>query len=119
MDKPTKEVYRQVSAMLTDMGVAKRPDVHAVCRYCRLWIRWRNADVQIQRLGEVQPMKDKTGKVVCLGIGAFTKLEKSLSADMLKLEREFGMTPAARARIQVDLPTAKHEGPAFRSKIVG
>jgi P27 family predicted phage terminase small subunit len=119
LDKTTKAVYRQVASMLTAMGVGRMPDANVLCRYCRLWVRWKNADAQIQKFGEVQPMKDKTGKVICLALGAFTKLEKSLSADLLRIEQEFGMTPAARARIQVEIPQSKTESKAFLSKIVG
>lgn len=104
LDKAGKDAYRQVVKMLTAMNVGKAPDANAVARYARLWVRWRQADTFIQKYGESYPLYDKNGKPKCFMPFPQVAIINKLSILLLRLEQEFGMTPAARTRIQVDVP---------------
>jgi len=104
LDKAGKEAYRQFVRMAEEMNVGKRPDANVAARYARLWVRWMQNDLHIQKYGETYPIHDKLGKVTCLmPFPQVTNVNK-LSVLLLRIEQEFGMTPAARTRIQVDIP---------------
>lgn len=105
MDADSRRVYRQLLLELGGMGVGKSPDARAVIRYCRYWMRWRKMDEEIRTKGE--------SAGVAKQIGVLERL-------MLSIEREFGLTPAARARLVVEHKEKKPEGrERFIGKIVG
>jgi P27 family predicted phage terminase small subunit len=92
---------------LLRLGVLSLIDAKALARYCQTWARWRKADEWIQQHGLTYPIKDKDGNVAAVQqwpeVGIFNKL----SAQLLRLEQEFGLTPAARTRVQAQVPTQR------------
>lgn len=100
-------VYRQVVADLKDMKVGKHPDRNALIRYSRLWVRWKQADVFLQKYGESYPIKNANGEVKCFMPFPQVSLVNKLSVLLLRLEQEFGLTPSARARINVEVKPAE------------
>jgi len=75
-----------------------------LARYCSLFVRWKRCAAFIQQYGESYPMKDKLGNVVSFAPHPQVNILNKLSGDLLRLEHEFGLTPSARARIEVDVP---------------
>ena len=88
--------------LLEVMGVLTRIDGNALARYCRLWVRWRKAEAFIDDKGEIYPLKDNQGGVKCFVQWPHVSIAGKLAQQLTRLEQEFGMTPAARARVQVE-----------------
>lgn len=84
------------------MGILTRVDGNALARYCRFWSRWRKAEDFITERGEMYPIKDDQGSVKCFQQWPQVAIAHKLSQQLTKLEQEFGMTPSARARIQLN-----------------
>ena len=113
LDDEAKEVYRQIVKDLGTMGVGKRPDHRPLLRYSRLWVRWKRADLHLQKYGESYPIKNADGSVKCFVQFPEVSIVAKLSVLLLRIEQEFGLTPSARARITVDIaapddPLAKY-----------
>lgn len=92
-----KQLWRVVVGQLHAIGLLTKVDGHALARYCALSLRWRKALQFVEKNGETYPVKDATGVVIGLRTFPQVWLVKSLAQELLRLEREFGMTPSARA----------------------
>src|ERR1051326_4721982 len=113
-DPVAKSAWEQLVPMLTCMDVLTRIDGNALARYCRLWSRWRKAEEFISKNGDMFPIKDDNGKVKCLQQWPQVAIAHKLAQQLTKLEAEFGMTPSARARMQ--LPGGGQEGEGAKAR---
>ncbi len=104
LDGDAKACWDRLVPQLETMGVLTRIDENALARYCQIWSEWRQCTDFIKKRGYEYPMRDEKGEVKCLvqfpRVGARNKLAQELA----RLEAEFGMTPSARSRIQVEKP---------------
>lgn len=101
---PAKRVWRRLCAALKDMlgeGFGQI-DRNALARYCQVWAKYREAEEYIEANGTVieVPVWSK-GEVVGYDV---RERPQARQADrwveqLLRLEREFGLTPSARARL--------------------
>lgn len=114
LDAQAKEYWADVAPMLTNSDVLKRIDGAALARYCQLLARWRKCEEFIQKHGDTYPIKDKAGQVK--GVREFPQVRRAsdLSAQICRLEADFGMTPSSRSR----LVTTDPKPPNFKSKAV-
>lgn len=103
LDKDAKAVWQQVAKDLNALGVLTKVDANALARYCRLFVRWKKADAFLQQYGETYALKDDEGKPKCFQQFPEVGILNKLGPQLLRLEQEFGLTPAARARIQVEI----------------
>jgi len=101
LDKDAKAAWKYIVPILEGMGVLTRADVNALSRYCRLWSRWRKAELFIDEHGEVYPLKDDVGHVKCVQQWPQVSIANKLAQQLTRLEQEFGLTPSARARLQL------------------
>jgi len=101
LDKDAKSAWKYIAPILEGMGVLTRADVNALSRYCRLWSRWRKAELFIDEHGEVYPLKDDAGNVKCVQQWPQVSIANKLAHQLTRLEQEFGLTPSARARLQL------------------
>jgi P27 family predicted phage terminase small subunit len=104
LDAPAIQVWGQVVSELAAMGTLFRADVNALERYCVLFVLWRKSIAFLQENGETYPLRDKAGNVTCIQQYPQVAIVNKLSVLLLRLEQEFGLTPASRARVRVDLP---------------
>ena len=102
LDQDAKAAWKQVAPLLEAMGVLTRIDVNALARYCRLWSRWRKAEAFLDQHGEMYPLKHDNGQVKYMQPWPQVAIAGKLAQQLTRLEQEFGMTPAARTRIQVN-----------------
>lgn len=112
LDKDAKTVWQQLAKELNALGVLTKVDTNALARYCRLFVRWKQCDMFIRKYGETYP----TGyKLDANGVNKATSFQQfpevgiinKIGPQLVKLEQEFGLTPAARTRIAVDVSESK------------
>lgn len=102
LDDDARAAWAEVSPMLMYMGILSRIDGNALARYCHLWARWRRAEQFIKDRGEMYPLKDESGQVKCFQQWPQVAIAHKLAHLLGRLEQEFGMTPSARSRIQLN-----------------
>ncbi|MCK6466351.1 MAG: phage terminase small subunit P27 family [Phycisphaerae bacterium] len=101
LDADARAAWDELLPMLEGMGVLTRVDGRALSRYCHLWARWRKAEAFIAERGEMYPIKDDDGQVKCFQQWPQVAIAHRLAQQLTRLEQEFGMTPSARARLQL------------------
>ncbi len=104
-----KVVWEQLIPQLEDLNVLAKVDVYPLARYCQMFVQWREVEDFIAKRGTVYPLKDKNGDVRCIQQFPQVSIANKLAVALLRLEQEFGLTPAARARIQLPLNNTKGE----------
>jgi P27 family predicted phage terminase small subunit len=102
--------WEELVPLLEGMGVLSRADGNALARYCRLWSRWRKMEKFIDERGEMYPLKGDDGHVKCFQQWPQVAIAAKLAQQLTRLEQEFGLTPAARTRIQVNREPEAREG---------
>ncbi len=96
--------------MLKEMGVLTVADGNALARYCVMWCEWWRCDEHVKKYGISFPLKrvvdrgKPTETVEIMGFQPFPELTQrnKLAVELRRLEAEFGLTPAARTRLQVE-----------------
>lgn len=114
LDSDGQEAWTRVVPLLVQMGVLTRVDANALGRYCRLFTRWKKAEEFISKNGDVYPLKDESGQIKYLQQFPQVGIAIKLAQQLTKLEQEFGMTPSARSRIQ--LQSNGVEAPSNKSR---
>ncbi|MEK6677710.1 MAG: phage terminase small subunit P27 family, partial [Planctomycetota bacterium] len=103
LDAEAKAKWDQLVPRLQIMRVLTLIDEDALTQYCRLWSRWRKAEDFIEKNGEMFPIRDDAGKVKCFAQWPQVAIAHRLVQQLIRLEQEFGMTPAARTRIHLSI----------------
>jgi P27 family predicted phage terminase small subunit len=112
-----KKAFLSLARQLHALHVAVAIDAQALARYCDLLVDyWKAADF-VAKHGSVYIARGKPGpngeQGPALGFRPYPQvaIKIALASELLRLEREFGLTPSARARVQVEVvPPAE---PAF------
>ncbi|MBV8780746.1 MAG: phage terminase small subunit P27 family [Phycisphaerae bacterium] len=102
-----KEVWDQMIDQMASLNMVTQVDEKALARYCDAFIRWKAAAAFLDKNGEVYTLKDAAGKVKCVMPFPQMSTYKGMAVLLLKLEQEFGLTPASRSRIQVSPESEK------------
>lgn len=112
-----KVVWRAIYGILADMNLVTMADGSMLERYCRYFIRWRACEDFIAKSGQVYALKSlgkdgappKSGYVEKLDTGEYlidwaeypqVRESHRLHKALKDVEDRFGLTPAARTRIQ-------------------
>jgi len=101
LNADAKQAWDVLIPQLTSMRILSLIDTNALARYCQLWSRWIKAEQFLQKYGDTYPLKGEDGTVKCIMPFPQVAIAQKLSLALTKLEQEFGMTPSARSRIQV------------------
>lgn len=96
------ELFTELSEMLFASRVVTRRDRNALSRYCQLLVQWEEAEEFRKKYGStivITKTNTVTGaeKVVGTKMHALVKDSRQLAQLLLRLEAEFGLTPASRA----------------------
>ena len=99
-----RKVFLRASAHLHAIGVLSLLDQSALARYASLLVDYRGCEEFIAKNGTTYVVrKPQTGQpqgvVVGFKLYPQVRLKLMLCDELLRLEREFGLTPAARTRI--------------------
>ena len=90
------------------IGLARSIDGHALERYCVLLVRWRDAAAFVDKNQPTYPVRaeGKDGRpwrIVQVREFPQAAAERKLNQQLLALEDRFGLNPAARSRINVEV----------------
>jgi P27 family predicted phage terminase small subunit len=96
-----RKVWRRLAPQLKTMKVLTLVDRDALAAYCHTYARWREAEDFITRHGLTYPIRDEKGNVRCLQQFPQVAIARNLLLVLRAYQQEFGLTPAARARVQV------------------
>ncbi len=98
-----RTIWKNLLAMLEQAGLLAQIDGYLLERYVRLYLRWRDAERRLAREGQVLDFQTREG-VLVRRRNPLTSISRELHAELLKVERQFGMSPAARAGLDVQAP---------------
>lgn len=105
LPKEAKREWRRIVPELEAMRVLTRVDGDALTAYCQTYARWRAAEEFLVQHGEVYPLRDESGKVRCMQQFPQVSIARNLLLLLRAYQQEFGLTPAARTRVQaIPLP---------------
>ena len=93
----------RISKELHELGILSKLDRAALAALCEAWARWRKATEVLQKQADEDQdgtggllIKTAMGNVIQNPIVGI--INKS-AADIIRISSEFGMTPAARSRV--------------------
>lgn len=93
--------WRRVVPELERLGLLSIVDQASLEGYCQSYADWRKNVDWITENGDVLPIRDKvTGKITYLQQVPQVGMAQKALNDVRKFAQEFGLTPAARARLQ-------------------
>lgn len=114
--------WKAIVPQLAQIGALSRIDGKALAAYCQSYSRWMQAEQEIVRLGLIleEVILDVDGEEI--GTRYKRNPAVSIASDALKLMKsfliEFGMTPAARTRLRVEVkPSETPEEAYIRRKM--
>ena len=90
-----KVVFRLIVSHVKPMGILGRMDTTALGRYAVLFVQWRHAVKTVEALGQTYTTEHLCGTVY--HVRPEMRIIKSLNNDLLDIEKNFGLTPAARS----------------------
>jgi P27 family predicted phage terminase small subunit len=111
----------RIAPMLYRLRLLTVVDVAALAAYCTACARWRTAAEVLATMAENDPL---TGALMIKTRGGdaaqnpLVAIERRAASDMVRYATEFGMTPAARARIAAG-PNPPPGGSKFAGLIPG
>lgn len=111
VDDRALQVWNALVPRIARVGLARTIDGGALERYCVMFVQWRDCQEFVRKngaeyavRGEPRRVKgvEKPGRVLYFREYPAVARAAKLSRDMLQIEREYGLTPAARTRIRLD-----------------
>jgi len=106
LPEQSKVVWAQLIPRLTELGVLSRVDQSALARYCVVTVRlWRIETLLDEQRESFEVFEGERLRLVKMWPEA--EIARNLASAVLPLEVEFGLTPAARARLVVAPPKRK------------
>ncbi len=93
-----RQIWDALVPHLHAAGLATSVDTLCLARYCLLYIRWRRAERALRRYGQVMRLGRRKGYAQVRPEAA---IARNLHQALLQIEREFGLTPAARAGLAI------------------
>ena len=97
------KVWDEVAPLLKNMNVLTVSDGIALEILCETYVRWRDAEDKVRKHGTVFPIRNEDGSVRYLQQSPFVGQANQAAKLLQGLLREFGMSPSARASLQVDV----------------
>lgn len=111
LDRLAKNEWRHVTGLLEKMNVLSAADKSALAIYCETYSEWRKAIEMCKQYGAWQVIKNSRGEIDTKRHEWDRVRERTADACRRWLT-EFGLTPSARTRLQVE-ETTKDDFDAF------
>ena len=100
LDEREKAKFSAMAEMLARHGVMTELDSGAIARYAIVWCRWLDAEAEVKKRGQV--VKTTSDNVIQ---NPFLAVANKCMTQMAQIESEFGLTPSARSRIRMEMPS--------------
>ncbi len=113
LSSDAKAAWRRLVPQLERMGVLTVVDRDALVAYVQTYARWKRAEEWLDKHGEVYPLRDEQGRVRCMQQFPQVAIARNLAQLLKSYQQEFGLTPSARTRIEVN-PSVPEESTADR-----
>lgn len=105
LDKGARAEWKRISKELAGVGLLAAVDRAALAAYCQCWSRWCDAEEKIREVGTVVK-SPKSGYPIQ---NPYVSIANTALDQMRKFLIEFGLTPASRSRISLDLSTGTRD----------
>ncbi len=108
LSEEARKAFLVLARQLHAIGVVAHLDANALARYATLWVRYRKCEEFVAKHGDTYVARGKPGKDrepgPAIGFKLYPQAKQALalSVELLRLEREYGLTPAARARLSTE-----------------
>lgn len=109
-----KACWDDLLRILTARRMISQLDLRLLTRYCDAWQKWLEATKSVREHGDSYAIKGKDGRVKAFQPMPAAVAYRSLSEMLIKMERELGLSPSARARLRTEA-SAHPPGEVFRS----
>ena len=98
-------VWEWLIPALEEQGTLGSCDRNMLSRYCTMWSQWRDCQAVIEAKGQTYEVFNEAGEMRFASARPEAGLALKLDAAMRRIEQEFGLSPSARTRIEVKVPT--------------
>ncbi len=106
LEQEAKNEWRRMSKTLEAMGVLTQVDKAAFAGYCQAYARWKEAEEFLSKHGTI--FKTPSGYIQQVPQVSIAQTYLKVMKDFCS---EFGLTPAARTRINVDTEAVNTDDP--------
>lgn len=103
-----KQIWDALMPILESMGIVTQADGPMLTRYCTLYARWIEAEKFLKERGSSSyPIKNADGRIVGTKVFPEAGLAIQLSESLRRIEAEFGLSPSARTRINMEMAVGR------------
>lgn len=95
LNSGAKKAFEYIVQTYADTSFLNDADLYILARYCDLWSEYRACNTRLKKNG-----RSEGGKT-----SGDLRFKLNLSAEMDKMEKEMGLTPAARASLAIHAQT--------------
>ena len=113
LSKQAKKVFREIVQDLADTKLLTNVDVHTLALWCDAYVDYINCTKIIEQEGLMVEYTNKAAETNKVAHPLMTK-KKQLAEQMRALASEFGLTPAARAKLAIPKDPPKEPTPFER-----
>lgn len=97
-----KQIWHEVIRTWTETpGLITAVDANALARYCETFAAWRRNHAYCLDHGDHYTLYDKDGNIRYYQLRPEATQRNKQAILLMRMEREFGMTPSSRARLRV------------------
>lgn len=114
--KHGKKVFKQLAAELMQIDLVTNIDVYAMARWAHCYVKYQECAEIVTRDG-VETIKPNSAGFPVAGPHPMLTTMKQLNEQMTKLESEFGLSPASRAKLA--MPPKEEKEPTEFEKAFG
>jgi len=100
MDARAQAVWRRVAPILAECRILTDGDLLALETLCNQEVMWREAMRMTLEKGLIMPKKNKDGEVVGIQESTYSMIAGKKMPELRAMYIQFGLTPAARVKIQ-------------------
>jgi len=106
LEPEAKKEWKRMAKTLETIGVLTQVDKAAFAGYCQAYARWKEAEEFLSKHGTI--FKTPSGYIQQVPQVSIAQTYLKVMKDFCS---EFGLTPAARTRIQVDSAVGQEDDP--------
>lgn len=102
LGKYGKQEWNRITPELARLGMLTKIDQAALEMYCRTYQKWREAEDFLIEKGTIYTIKDADGRIKFIQQVPQVSIAMQSQEYCRKMLGEFGLTPASRARLEIN-----------------